>query len=170
MSIESTGGFKDPRGLVELRLVRELALRRLLPGAPAELLGRLRPFVGGPSVLLRSTCGARYWWARSYAEDVALGCSAGSPIYRFGRLLLYRWRAVAETRLRGPGARARACETAAGAGEEEWRLADEDWLHRIRRGVPHVAKLCLEGPLRSGPWMEITRELREPREVVVEFC
>mmetsp|Transcript_85143 Transcript_85143/g.133054 ORF Transcript_85143/g.133054 Transcript_85143/m.133054 type:complete len:106 (+) Transcript_85143:1-318(+) len=96
--------------------------------------------------------------------------SAGAPICCRGRMVLYRWRVVKDTRTRSAGARTRACQTSAAEGEEEWRIASADVLTQILHCTPHVASLCLAGPLRSSSnWIEITRELREEREVCVQF-
>ncbi|CAK0812676.1 unnamed protein product [Prorocentrum cordatum] len=105
--------------------------------------------------------------------DDSLPRSEGAPICRSGCHLLYRWRArVQETGAghgRSASARIRACQTDAREGEEEWRIAHQDLAPVICRQAPHAAKLCLAGPLRSGEWLEVTRELRETRQVAVSF-
>ena len=128
--------------------MRSAALRRLLPGAPEEVLGKVWPFLGVSAVVLRGPGDARPWWAGRYRLDGAgLGSallgqaqlpagdlrSAGAPVCCKGRMLLYRWRVVEDNRPRGAGARSRACRTSAAEGEEEWRVASVDVLTQAPR-------------------------------------
>merc|ERR1712232_1163674 len=111
--------------------------------------------VRASAVVLRGDGDGRPWWAGRYEVEKNYCC--GAPICRRGRMVLYRWRACKDTRPRAAGARSRACETSAGVGEEEWRLASFDLLPKILRGEPHDAALCLAGSLRTADsWLEIT--------------
>jgi len=161
--------FSLPSGLLELGCLRWIAIRRMIPGVPEELLRQVQEYLAVSTVILSCPDGSRYWWVGRYTVDKRLGLSAGAPMCRRGRAILYRWRAREDTRLRAAGARSRACRTEAEEGEEEWRIADEDFVHLIVRNTPHPSKLCLAGPLRSDKWLEVTRELREVREVTVTF-
>eukprot|EP00747_Dinoflagellata_sp_TGD_P118740 gnl/TRDRNA2_/TRDRNA2_172887_c2_seq1.p1 gnl/TRDRNA2_/TRDRNA2_172887_c2~~gnl/TRDRNA2_/TRDRNA2_172887_c2_seq1.p1 ORF type:complete len:187 (-),score=23.65 gnl/TRDRNA2_/TRDRNA2_172887_c2_seq1:165-725(-) len=158
-----------PPALLEFQRLRARALRCLLPDAPDELLKRIWPYLAISTVVLQSESGSRYWWAGRYVVVPDLPLSGGVPISRRGNMLLYRWSACTDTRLRGAGVRSRACQTEAKDGEEEWRLADVIFAHKIASGSPHAAKLCVAGPLRSTTWIEVTRESREPRDVLIHF-
>eukprot|EP00929_Paragymnodinium_shiwhaense_P066252 TRINITY_DN33201_c0_g1_i1.p1 TRINITY_DN33201_c0_g1~~TRINITY_DN33201_c0_g1_i1.p1 ORF type:complete len:175 (+),score=28.01 TRINITY_DN33201_c0_g1_i1:163-687(+) len=168
---DSAAGHLDmPPELRELLLLRLKAIKKVVPGAPDELLRKICRYLQVSEIVLGSPCGSRYWWSGRYVIEAELGSSAGMPLSRCGRRLLYRWRACADTRPRAAGARSRACETAAREGEEEWRIASQTFQFQIVRARPHEASLVLAGPLRSsGDWIEVTREFRESREVLVSF-
>eukprot|EP00928_Gymnodinium_smaydae_P049698 TRINITY_DN33379_c0_g1_i1.p2 TRINITY_DN33379_c0_g1~~TRINITY_DN33379_c0_g1_i1.p2 ORF type:complete len:179 (-),score=21.17 TRINITY_DN33379_c0_g1_i1:15-551(-) len=165
----NTLSFPYPAELQECLRLRKLALRKLLPETLDDLFEKIWPYLGVSAVWLRSRCGSRYWWAGRYVVDTTLKPSEGAPVCRRGGLLLYRWRARVDTRPRGAGARSRACQTEAQEGEEEWRVAEDIFARHISAGHPHAAKLCVAGPLRSTAWMEITREFRETRDMVLSF-
>eukprot|EP00933_Yihiella_yeosuensis_P068357 TRINITY_DN7390_c1_g2_i2.p1 TRINITY_DN7390_c1_g2~~TRINITY_DN7390_c1_g2_i2.p1 ORF type:complete len:177 (-),score=27.73 TRINITY_DN7390_c1_g2_i2:359-889(-) len=165
----SSPSFPVPPALKELLKLRAMALRRLLPHAAEDLLKRIWPYLQVSAIILRSECGSRYWWAGRYLIDETLPLSESAPISRKGSLLLYRWKAQEDHRPRGPGARSRACQTEALEGEEEWRMTEDIHARQIANCSPHPAKLCLAGPLKTARWLEVTREFREPRDVLVQF-
>eukprot|EP00927_Polykrikos_kofoidii_P076484 TRINITY_DN73570_c0_g1_i1.p1 TRINITY_DN73570_c0_g1~~TRINITY_DN73570_c0_g1_i1.p1 ORF type:complete len:189 (-),score=13.45 TRINITY_DN73570_c0_g1_i1:496-1014(-) len=161
--------FKTPPALIEAMIARVCLMRAVWPGAPEDVLQKIWPYLLRVSaVMMRGAEEGRPWWAGRYL--VENDCSFGAPVCRKGRMVLYRWRVCRDTRPRAAGARSRACETSAGVGEEEWRIASSDLLPKILRREPHAAALCLAGSLRTADsWLEITRELRETRTVVVNF-